>query len=176
MQIPSGMGESGETYLVGEDGLMRSDSRFFDTSSVLGTRVTGATVGKALKGEIGLEILDDYRGVLVYSAYRLFEFEGIRWAVLAEQDVAEIEDSIVSARLWMGGGFIALRCIALMLRFLSLHLALPASIAVLPGWRKTTTLERFMCREPGRNLSPQVYWSRSADIQFIELWTRKPGK
>ncbi len=66
MQFSAGMGESGEIYLVGEDGLMRSDSRFFDTSSVLNTRVAGETVGKAFSGETGLEIVDDYRGVPVY--------------------------------------------------------------------------------------------------------------
>ncbi len=133
MQFSAGMGETGETYLVGEDGLMRSDSRFFDTSSVLDTKVTGATVAKAFRGEIGLEIVDDYRGVPVYSAYRLFEFEGIRWAVLAEQDVAEVNGPINSARLWMGGGFVALCLIALMLRFMLLRMVLPTSIAAFLG-------------------------------------------
>ena len=133
MQFSAGMGETGETYLVGEDGLMRSDSRFFDTSSVLDTKVTGATVDKAFTGEIGLEIVDDYRGVPVYSAYRLFEFEGIRWAVLAEQDVAEVRAPINSTRLWMGGGFVALCVIALLLRFMLLRMILPTSLAAFLG-------------------------------------------
>ena len=68
MQFSAGMGESGEIYLVGEDGLMRSHSRFFNTSTVLKTSVTGATVGKAFSGATGLEIVDDYRGIPVYSA------------------------------------------------------------------------------------------------------------
>lgn len=133
MQFSAGMGETGETYLVGEDGLMRSDSRFFDTSSVLNTKVTGATVDKAFNGEIGLEIVNDYRGVPVYSAYRLFEFEGIRWAVLAEQDVAEVRGPINSTRLWMGGGFVALCLIVLLFRFMLLRMILPTSLATLLG-------------------------------------------
>jgi methyl-accepting chemotaxis protein len=133
MQFSAGMGETGETYLVGEDGLMRSDSRFFDTSSVLDTKVTGATVAKAFSGEIGLEIVDDYRGIPVYSAYRLFEFEGIRWAVLAEQDVAEVTRSVKSVRLWIGGGFVALCLVALLLRFMLLRVVLPTSIAAFLG-------------------------------------------
>lgn len=133
MQFSAGMGESGEIYLVGEDGLMRSDSRFFDSSSVLNTRVTGGTVGKAFSGETGLEIVDDYRGVPVYSAYRLFEFEGIRWAVLAEQDVAEVEAPVVAARLWLGAGFVGLCLIAILFRFTLPHLAVPVFIAGLFG-------------------------------------------
>jgi methyl-accepting chemotaxis protein len=133
MQFSAGMGETGEIYLVGEDGLMRSDSRFFDTSSVLNTKVTGATVGKAFSGETGLEIVDDYRGVPVYSAYRLFEFEGIRWAVLAEQDVAEVEAPVVTARLWLGAGFAGLCLIAILFRFMLPHLAVPVFIAGLFG-------------------------------------------
>ena len=133
MQFSAGMGETGEIYLVGDDGLMRSESRFLDSSSVLNTKVTGATVDKALSGDIGLQIVDDYRGVPVYSAYRLFEFESIRWAVLAEQDVAEVKAPIYSARLWMGGGFLMLCLIALLLRFMLLRVVLPTSIATFLG-------------------------------------------
>ena len=133
MQFSAGMGETGETYLVGEDGLMRSQSRFLVGSSVLNTKVTGATIGKALSGEIGLEIVDDYRGVPVYSAYRLFEFESIRWAVLAEQDVAEVKAPIYSMRVWMGGGFLILCLIALLLNFMLQRIVLPASIAAFLG-------------------------------------------
>ncbi len=129
MQFNAGLGESGETYLVGADGLMRSDSRFFQTSSVLDTSVTGVTVGKALSGETGLEVVDDYRGVPVYSAYRLFEFEGIRWVVLAEQDVEEVKAPVVAARMWLGAGFIALCLIAGLFRFMLPHLVLPVFIA-----------------------------------------------
>ena len=41
MQVAAGMGESGETYIVGKDGFMRSDSRFSDESTILKTKVTG---------------------------------------------------------------------------------------------------------------------------------------
>jgi len=50
MQVAAGMGESGETYIVGEDFLMRSDSRFSEESTILKTKVEGATVEKGLAG------------------------------------------------------------------------------------------------------------------------------
>jgi len=133
MQFSAGMGETGETYLVGEDRLMRSDSRFFENSSVLTTRVSGTTVDKAFNGELGLEIVEDYRGTTVFSAFRLFEFEGIRWAVLAEQDVAEIEAPIILAWLWLAGAFVLLCCIVILLRLMLIRVVLPASLAAFLG-------------------------------------------
>ena len=133
MQFSAGMGESGETYLVGEDGLMRSNSRFFDTSTVLESKVTASTVGKAFTGQTGIEIVNDYRGIPVYSAYRLFEFEGIRWAVLAEQDVAEVREPMIEARIWLAGAFVLLCAMVLMLRFMLIRIVVPSSLAALLG-------------------------------------------
>jgi len=90
MQVAAGMGESGETYLVGSDYLMRSDSRFSEESTILKTKVPGETVDRALAGESGVEIVDDYRGIPVFSAYGPIDFLGTRWAVLAEIDESEV--------------------------------------------------------------------------------------
>ena len=65
----------------------------------------------------------------MYSAYRLFEFEGIRWAVLAEQDVEEVKAPVAAARLWLGASFVALCLIAGLFRFMLPHLVLPVFIA-----------------------------------------------
>jgi len=90
MQVTAGMGETGETYLVGPDRLMRSDSRFSEKSTILNQRVTGATVDAALAAETGVAVVDDYRGMPVLSAYQPYNFRGTRWAILAEKDMAEI--------------------------------------------------------------------------------------
>ncbi len=90
MQESTGMGESGETYIVGEDFLMRSDSRFSEESTILKTSVPGETVELGLKGEKGFKIIDDYRGIAVVSAYGPFDFHGVKWAILAEKDVSEV--------------------------------------------------------------------------------------
>ncbi len=90
MQFTEGMGETGETYVVGEDLLMRSDSRFSRSSTILKTTVDTEAARRALAGESGADIISDYRGVEVVSAYGPLEFEGVRWAVLAEVDFAEV--------------------------------------------------------------------------------------
>lgn len=86
----AGMGETGETYVVGEDYLMRTDSRFSDESTILKRKVETASVKAALKGETGAVSVNDYRGIPVVSAYIPLEFEGTTWAIIAEVDKDEI--------------------------------------------------------------------------------------
>jgi len=98
MQATTGLGESGETYLVGADKLMRSDSRFSEEPTLLKTKVDTPTVRSALEGQSGTASIDDYRGTPVLSVYRPYEFHGVRWAVIAEIDRAEIMQPVLAMR------------------------------------------------------------------------------
>lgn len=103
MQDRAGMGRSGETYLVGSDFRMRSDS-YLDPqghsikASFAGTveknGVTSEAVKAALAGNTDVAIVIDYNGNPVLSAYAPLEFLGQKWAVLAEIDEAEINEPI----------------------------------------------------------------------------------
>jgi methyl-accepting chemotaxis protein len=103
MNYTSGMGESGETYLVGEDHLMRSDSRFSETSTVLSQVVNTPTVDLALAGEEGVAFIEDYRGVEVMSVYVPMQVGYARWAIIAEIDRDEIEEGAARERPAMSG-------------------------------------------------------------------------
>jgi len=107
MQFTAGMGETGETYLVGRDLLMRSDSRFSEESTILRTTVDTETVHLALQGESGVQITPDYRGIRVLSAYGPLKFEGVTWAVMAEIDEAEIKERFFDLRKVIITGILA---------------------------------------------------------------------
>jgi len=101
MQNSAGMGESGESYLVGPDMLMRSDSRFLkegDDSSILNQKVDTASVREAFNGGHGVMVIDDYRGIEVASAYGPITFNGVTWAVMAEMDMDEVDIPVVEIR------------------------------------------------------------------------------
>ena len=95
MQERSGLGQTGETYLVGPDFLMRSDS-FLDSDHRSVVASFGGTIQdngvdteasrEALEGRGGEKIIADYRGVPVLSAYTPLEIYGVRWALMAEID------------------------------------------------------------------------------------------
>lgn len=94
MQVARGMGETGETFVVGPDLLMRSHSRFAADSSTLPTRIDTRTVRRTLAGETGVELVEDHAGVPVLSAYGPLEFLGVTWAVIAEVDQVEVLEPI----------------------------------------------------------------------------------
>ena len=109
MQGRVGMGETGETYLVGPDYRMRSDS-YLDKegdhsvkASFAGTieenGVKTDAVVRALDGKDEIGIITDYNGNQVLSAYQPIDIYGTTWVMLAEINVAEIEIPI-DALIW----------------------------------------------------------------------------
>jgi len=99
MQERSGMGETGESYLVGEDKLMRSDS-YLDPEGHSVIASFAGTVEKngvdteasraALGGKTGAEIIIDYNGNPVLSAYSPLKIGDFKWAIMAEIDRREV--------------------------------------------------------------------------------------
>ena len=84
----NGLGESGESYIVGNDSLMRTLSRFNKTS-VLKTKVNTPAVRLALRNLSDSRVITDYRGVRVLSSFSKLEIQKHHWAILAEIDYTE---------------------------------------------------------------------------------------
>jgi len=97
MQQREGMGQTGESYLIGQDNLMRSDSYLDpENHSVVASfadpskgSVTSDAAKAALAGKTGRDIVIDYNGNPVLSAYAPLQLYGVTWALLAEIDEAE---------------------------------------------------------------------------------------
>ena len=141
-----GLGESGETYLVGEDYLMRSTSRFFlqDTlgyrasqreigvseealdreyrlgTTILEQRVRTEASERALSGKSGIDLIPDYRGIDVLSSYTPLNIPGLEWVLLSEIDASEAFQSVSDFERQM---FIALCLFILAVTFLAMLLA-----------------------------------------------------
>ncbi|MCK5893212.1 MAG: methyl-accepting chemotaxis protein [Endozoicomonadaceae bacterium] len=99
----TGMGETGETYLVGQDMLMRSDSHFDPVNhSVIGSfsnpilgRVDTVASRAALMGQSDYGIITDYSGREVMSAYKSIKItDNLTWAIIAEIEVKEALQSV----------------------------------------------------------------------------------
>ena len=84
----SGLGLTGETYLVGKDFKMRSSSRFI-RNSILRTTVHTRPMLSAISGEEGHTITRDYRFIQVLSSYSRVKIPGLNWYILAEIDQKE---------------------------------------------------------------------------------------
>ncbi len=92
------MGESGKTYLVGEDLLMRSSSRFFKEQAVLKQKVETELSSEWLssleqdesKHSGAVWLYPDYRGVEVMGTYAPLMIADKKYMIAAEMDVEEI--------------------------------------------------------------------------------------
>jgi signal transduction histidine kinase len=83
-----GLGESGESYLVGADFLMRSQSRFQE-NSVLKTIVNSKGAQEAQAGKSDISVINDYRDISVLSSFSPLDIPDLNWVILAEIDTAE---------------------------------------------------------------------------------------
>jgi len=85
----TGLGATGESYIVGEDKTMRTQSRFFSTKNPIQIKVNTEGVNNVLSGNEGTSVIKDYRGVEVLSAYRKISMHTLNWVLLSEIDEEE---------------------------------------------------------------------------------------
>lgn len=106
----AGMGETGETYLIGSDKLMRSDSFLDPKNHTVMASFANPDLGsvdteaarEALAGKTGAKIIIDYNGNPVLSAYTPLKIGETTWALLAEIDEAEAFASVKMIK-WLIG-------------------------------------------------------------------------
>lgn len=97
MSHREGLGETGETLLVGNDKLPRSDSFLKPESHGLVNAFRNADAGQldtestklAIEGNSGVHTTTDYRGEEVLAAYGPVDILGLRWGLTAKMDTAE---------------------------------------------------------------------------------------
>lgn len=86
-----GLGKTGDTYLVGSDHLMQSDSRFTPKgkTDILTTKVTSEGVDRALAGKSGF-IETTVKGVDVMMYYTPLSYRGAKWAMITTESMDEV--------------------------------------------------------------------------------------
>ncbi|PCJ21754.1 MAG: hypothetical protein COB04_02200 [Gammaproteobacteria bacterium] len=120
-----GLGYSGETILVGNDHKMRSQSRFLIedpakyyldiessgenkstinhiekfSSAILLQHVKSTATENALKGEMGVDIIQDYRNQEVLAAYLPLNIRDVEWIFIAKYDMGELLDELATLTL-----------------------------------------------------------------------------
>lgn len=98
MSERAGMGETGETFLVGPDRLMRSNSFLDQTNRSVNAsfripekgKIEGKEIELALKGESGQTLITNYLGEKVLCSYAPVDIFGLRWALIAQISEKEI--------------------------------------------------------------------------------------
>jgi methyl-accepting chemotaxis protein len=92
-----GMGDTGESYLIGPDNLMRSDSLHDPEHRTVVNSIRNPELGavdtlavrQSLAGETGTQLLENYQGSFVLSSYAPVGILGAQWAIVSELDAGE---------------------------------------------------------------------------------------
>ncbi|HWV20931.1 MAG TPA: HAMP domain-containing protein, partial [Devosia sp.] len=110
----SGMGQSGEVVVVGQDGLLRSQSPKTEGDDVLVTALTSDVVSAAFAGQTGEGMSTDYRGAPMVVRAEPVSVGNVTWAVAAVQPEDEAFAPVVSMRnmtLLVGGVLLAIAAV-----------------------------------------------------------------
>lgn len=103
MSTRAGMGETGESYVVGEDYRLRSTSSLDPENRSVRASFDGTVkengadtfaVNRALEGESGISFVNNYDGEEVLSAYKGLDVLGYKWALITETKKTEIMQPI----------------------------------------------------------------------------------
>jgi len=121
MHQRSGMGKTGEAYLIGSDKLMRSNSFLDPVNRSIKASFANPAIGAintessraALLGNTDIQIIKDYRNQSVLSAYTPIKVGNTTWALLVEIDEAEAFAKLI--RLEWSLGIIAVICVILII-------------------------------------------------------------
>ncbi len=119
-----GFGETGETYLIGNDFTMRSLSRFIiedekdyytlmdsvgmDKETLDKIKIKESTIGlqkietmgtsDAVKGQTDIKVFPGYRGIPVLSAYTPLNIEDVKWVIMSEIEEEEALLPVIKLR------------------------------------------------------------------------------
>lgn len=133
MGSQAGMGEGGQSFLIGPDRLMRSDSPLDEEKSVKNSfahpekgSVETEAATLALKGERGYATMTDYHGHSSLTAYAPIDLGHFKWGIIAEVDEDEGLAGVTSMtqKLLLASGVIAV-LLALFAWWLSRVIAKP---------------------------------------------------
>jgi methyl-accepting chemotaxis protein len=110
----SGLGQSGEVVVVGQDGLLRSESPRTEASDVLATAITSDAITSAFAGASHEGMSADYRSAPMVVRAQPVTVGNTTWAVAAVQPEQEALAPVVEMRnmtLLVGGVLLAIAAV-----------------------------------------------------------------
>jgi len=129
----TGLGETGETYLVGKDFHLRSDSRLdknrtLDNSFLNNILSKSETIKKAVEGEKGSNISKNYLGVEVIASYDNIKIGENTWGIISEVSKEEIDRPVLELRnMIVIIGLVSMILIAIIAYIISILISRPIS-------------------------------------------------
>ena len=140
------LGQTGETFLVNQEGYMLTESNFEGASTILKKRLDDRNVQAKFAEKQGHRVVTDYRGRTALTSFEVVEFLGTPWLVVAKMDT----DEIVTEHYLQHGRYYADKLLA----FLDAAPVPPLRDFVMPPARETLRIDmdEFLKAENGERL------------------------
>lgn len=125
----AGLGETGETFVVGEDGLMRTDAPLAGDSTILKTKVPNEIFAPSTTTDAFAFRGEGYKGNEVLASSIALEFEGVKWYLIGQRDTSEALAAAYSTGqqvIWWSLGLIVV--VGLISTFISNLLSRPLKV------------------------------------------------
>ncbi|MCV3274341.1 methyl-accepting chemotaxis protein [Roseobacter sinensis] len=118
-QAVSGLGETGGAFIIGADGLLRTDALMTEEVDILQTSVSDVVRAVVESGEAELLNTSGFNGQAVLAQVQPFSFLGTDLAIVIEQDAAEVLLPIVEMRntFLLGGAILISAAAAIAILF-----------------------------------------------------------
>lgn len=110
MNANFGLGETGETFIVGQEGYVLNDLTHNDINDILVTKRDSDVIDIALAGEAARGKGHLLNGELAIESAEPFSFEGVNWAIISEEGQDEAYAPVaemLNTMLMLGAGLLA---------------------------------------------------------------------
>jgi len=153
MDEKTGLGQTGETIIVGEDFLLRNDSSLTEENDILSASNQSEPTLAALEGKAVAGDWNNNAGVHTRVAATPIDFKGVKWAILAMRSTEEATQDMVVVRNFMLFS-------GLLLMLLTAGIAIVISRSITNPIAKLTTAMRALARN---ELNTQVSQTSRGD-------------
>lgn len=92
------LGHTGETFIIGDDGLMRSDSELNEDFKILTTKIEASIIAKSDKSSVHTSHKEIYHGHESIMSVIDLEFHGATWTLVAVEDLEEVFAPLIESR------------------------------------------------------------------------------
>jgi len=156
----TGMGNTGESYMVDEAGRLVTKSRFFPNTPPTEIMAYKQTVEDAFSKGADAALTKDYRNVDVLSAFDTIRHNGITWAIISEMDFVEAMQTV--AKLRTSIVYLGVMCLFVAL-FVTLYLSQSISRPVRLVSRGIDSISKGIIPEP---MKPPFYPNEKGQMKM----------
>lgn len=98
ISVQDGLGKTGDAFLVGADGFLRTDSRKTPTNDILAAKLDLSRLSDGFEAKAGIDDHIDITGAQVIGNYVSVSFLGTPWIIMVEQDQDELFAQVETSR------------------------------------------------------------------------------